>query len=156
MLASLERHLGGICEMCRLVSDKLLVWICALSPLDPVEVRGVLGSERLTLPLVKCETCADVLYWHTSPFCGLDYAQTLVKRRTVFPKIQGILEYLTPIWMPNANYHQVLLDPLGKGPGAFRMRVLQSVFSWGLVKWGHPKSLGSAEILVLLKSWFFS
>lgn len=69
--------------MCLLLSDQVLVWICALSPLDPVKMRGVLGSERVTLPLVKCGACSDVLYWHSSPFCGLDYAQTLGKKGTV-------------------------------------------------------------------------
>lgn len=134
-----------------LASDQLLVWICAVSPLDPVKIRSVLGSERLTLPLVKCEACSDVLYWQSCPFCGLDCAQSLGKRGSVFPKIQGILEYLTPIWMLDASYHQ-FLDPLGKGPGAFRTGALQAVSSWGLVRWEHPTSLGSAEILVLLKS----
>lgn len=53
--------------------------------------------------------------------------------------------------MLDASYHQ-FLDPLGKGPGAFRMGALQAVSSWGLIRWEHPTSLGSAEILVLLKS----
>lgn len=123
----------------------------ALSLLDLVKIRGVLGSERLTLPLVKCEACSDVLCWHHSPFCGLDYGQTLGKRVIVFPRIQGILEYLTSIQMLDARYHQIL-HPLGKGPDAFRMGGLQGVSSWGPIRWGHPKSLGSAEILALLKS----
>lgn len=134
--------------MCWLVSDQLLVWICPLSPLDPVEIRGLLGSERLTFPLVKCEACSDVLYWHSFPFCGLDYAQTLGKRGTVFPKIQSILEYLIPIWMFDASSKQVL-DPLGKGPGAFRMEVLPGVSSWGLIRGG------TLNLFVVLKSWFF-
>lgn len=64
MLASLEKHLGGICEICLIVFRSAPgVGLCSV--LDPVKIRGVLGSERLSLPLVKCEAYSDVLYWHT-------------------------------------------------------------------------------------------
>lgn len=152
MLASLERHLGGICEMCLFgFRSAPGVDLCSVTIGSCKDQRCVLGSERLTLPLVKCEACSDVLYWHRSLFYGLDYAQTLGKRVIVFPKIQDILEYLISIQMLDARCHQIL-HPLGKGSGAFRMGVLQGVSSWSPIRWGHPRSLGSAEILVLLKS----
>lgn len=64
MLASLERHLGVICEIF-LVVFRSVPGVDLRSVLDPLKIRGMLGSERLSLPLVKCEAYSDVLYWHT-------------------------------------------------------------------------------------------
>lgn len=49
--------------------------------------------------------------------------------------------------MLGANYPQIMY-PLGKGSGAFRIG-LSKLSLAGASRWGHPKSLGSAEILGL-------